>query len=296
MAIALAACAAMQMANAQSAQNVLLISTNETTGGTPLYLNAIRAAYEAAGATVEDRRGVLSDATAISPSLFAGKDVVVVVSIYESIHSAHFSVLENAMKNRPNDDLAFVIYSDGCCEAATNNVNRLKDLLNSVTGWGLGMSARQYRGGGVELPLNATSPYASYFSHGALNPIKGHDYRVLTGAPAANVVYANTTEAIPNRADGAYTLFVSRSASNSGQGACVLFTGDASLFTPNAVHAPQRNPLGSAALALGASEQCKRAGAHAVPALDGWGLGLLSAAVAGIAVRLRRRARRQPQA
>ena len=37
----------------------------------------------------------------------------------------------------------FVIYSDGCCEAATNNVNRLKDLLNSVTGWGLGMSAWQ---------------------------------------------------------------------------------------------------------------------------------------------------------
>ena len=67
MAIALAACAAMQMANAQSTQNVLLISTNETTGGTPLYLNAIRAAYEAAGATVEDWRGVLNDTTAAGP-------------------------------------------------------------------------------------------------------------------------------------------------------------------------------------------------------------------------------------
>ena len=291
-AMTLAACLLMPVA--YGAPNVLFLSPTE---GYPGWQDSVKNAYVTAGATVTDRSAALSG-PAISPTLFNGKDVVVIATSGANIETvANRSVIEAALANRPDDDLAFIFHYEGCCHSGTN-MSHWTNALNTLTGWTLAESGSQNlpsASPNFKAPRNDASPYASYFSGATLANLdigQSQQYRVMTGVPDANTIYHNTPTAFTGRADGAYTLFIPRSESSHGNGACVLFMGDTNSLDPAAPYATQRSAFASAALALATSAHCKRPQpTHAVPTLHGWGLGLLAACMGTLGwARQRRRA------
>ncbi|PAT37256.1 hypothetical protein CK625_06430 [Vandammella animalimorsus] len=251
-------CAIFFFALAAHAQQVLFLSTHEPGGGGAYYLNGVRDSLQNAGATVDDQRGLLSQTTAIDGSLFAGKDLVVLMTIYQPMDAVHLPVLKQAMLNNPN--LTFAIFSDGCCEW-DRNLKQLVGIVNEATGWSMDLSAQPYRfpGGNASLPLNGKSPYRSAFT--AVDPMRGHDYRLITKVPAENALYLHhgtTTAPDPGTETNAYGLFIPKAQNNKGQGACVFLTGDSSNWAPDQLLANQRTNLGKTMVDLSRSEYCKQ--------------------------------------
>lgn len=265
------------LGTAAQAQNVLLLSTAETGYAQTGYIDRIAKAYTDAGATVAHQAGVLNDGAALDPALFANQDVVVVASVQKAVDDADLQALETAVKTRPSDRLlSFVFITDGCCDSAalkphvgveTFNVTRVKDMLNRVTGWNLGLERYYAKPPAVTtLALNAGSPYGTHFTGANVNPsLRGHDYLALTNTPAANAVYLHTGIPSPQVAGAttAYTVFAPREQVNGGAGACVMLTGDANPFENSPLQGRQ---LAEASLKLRLSDTCKLPQSITVPA------------------------------
>ncbi|MCL2310475.1 MAG: hypothetical protein FWC42_09455, partial [Proteobacteria bacterium] len=105
--------------------DMLYLTTDESSGayvsiGTPIINNgwtAFQAEASAEGMTPIDGRGKLSSATAALP-ITANTKLLVVVTFNGIINAARLAELTNAMQTRP--DTAIVIFSDGCCQVASN--------------------------------------------------------------------------------------------------------------------------------------------------------------------------------
>lgn len=171
-----------------------------------------------------DGRGWLSQATPLNPSIFDGKKLVVVTTVFEPLNVNQIEVLKTAMTTRP--ETAFVIFSDGCC-AVAGNLTPIVKILNDATQWGISLPATQV-GGKVAAPLNTASPYQASFS--SLNPLQGAAYLTISNVPTPNALYLPQGTAVPVAAarTSAYGFFVPKSAMNGGS--CTFLTADASPF------------------------------------------------------------------
>ena len=208
------------------AQQVLVLSPNETASGAGFINNAYNAFSAVAGAgNMVDGRGALGSATP-DANLLAGSKVVVIATTYARINPAWVPVLRNAMLNRP--DLTFVLFTDGCCETPTN-LAPFVNIINEGTGWNLGRSA--YINSLISSPLNTNSLYAGSFT--GLNPMRGGYYELITNVPSDNALYlangVTTPPALGTRTN-AYAFFVPQQRFNNGQGACTFMTSDVSPF------------------------------------------------------------------
>lgn len=171
-----------------------------------------------------DGRGWLSQEAPLNPTIFDGKKLVVVTTVFEPLNVNQIEVLKTAMTTRP--ETAFVIFSDGCC-AVSGNLTPIVKILNDATQWGISLPATQVDGK-VAAPLNTASPYQASFS--SLNPLQGAAYLTISNVPTPNALYLPQGTAVPVAAarTSAYGFFVPKSAMNGGS--CTFLTADASPF------------------------------------------------------------------
>jgi hypothetical protein len=206
------------------AQQVVYLSSDAASAS--YVVNSYNAFRTAAGAAnIVDARGVLTS-TSPNTALLDGVEVVVVLTAYNAISTQWMSVLQSAMLSRP--DLTFVMFIDGCCVNAAN-LDRVVATMNTGTGWGI--TTPTYYTTTIDSPLNTNSLYQGSFT--GLPIMKGTHYRLMTNVPADNALYlANGTTTMPaiGTTTAAYGFFVPQQRFNSGGGACIFLTADASPF------------------------------------------------------------------
>ena len=250
--------------------DMLYLTTDESSGayvsiGTPIINNgwtAFQAEALAEGMTPIDERGKLSNATAALP-ITANTKLLVVVTFNGIINAARLAELTNAMQTRP--DTAIVIFSDGCCQVASN-LQKLTQVASGIrpTSWpAFALSATNYQPQYSAI-LNIYSLYASTFSDAGLSQINGEFYTPINNVLPDYALYTQTalTTAPPPTTpiNNVVGLFIPQTASNNGQGACLFLTSDASEFGSGANFAGQHTVIAKAftAAALDLNGACKQ--------------------------------------
>ena len=250
--------------------DMLYLTTDESSGayvsiGTPIINNgwtAFQAEALAEGMTPIDERGKLSNATAALP-ITANTKLLVVVTFNGVINAARLAELTNAIQTR--SDMAIVIFSDGCCQVASN-LQKLTQVASGIrpTSWpAFALSATNYQPQYSAI-LNTYSLYASTFSDAGLSQIKGEFYTPINNVLPDYALYTQTalTTAPPPATpiNNVVGLFIPQTASNNGQGACMFLTSDASEFGSGAVFAGQHTVIAKAftAAALDLNGACKQ--------------------------------------
>lgn len=213
------------------AQNVLMLTTDE--GKNREIPNAV-AAFRNVGATV-NHLVILGDANSVTPEVLSGApgpyDIVVVVSVYKPIHASNWAAISDAVANRASN--AFLLFIDGCniCSLAAN-AQMLVSTVNAMAPFNVSLGANVQAS--LFFPLNTASPSAPSFKD--LNPLQGGFITYIDDVPADNALYLEPDAAIPPVdpvLDNVFALFVPRSESYGGAGACLFATIDATLFNQN---------------------------------------------------------------
>jgi len=243
---------------AQAAEMLFLTTDESATAngrsiGTPIINNgwpAFRAEAMAAGLTPIDGRGKLSvSGTGPASALPITPDtrLLVVITFDGSINADRLNELTNAMRTRP--DMAIVIFSDGCCQVATN-LRKLTEAASSIrpVSWpAFVLSATNYTPQ-YTAPLNTASLYASTFADAGLTRINGEYYTPINNVLLDYALYTQTAlpASPPATVNNVVGLFIPQTASNNGQGACLFLTSDASEFGSGANFAGQHLVLAKA--------------------------------------------------
>ena len=200
---------------AAQAANVLLLMTNET--------HADAAITEFSGATVKkilDAPGALTGATfKDAPGPY---DLVVVISVYNTIDAGNLAVLQNVINQRWAN--AHGLFINGCCNAPNGNVDKLASLKGATTGQGITVGS--YAGGALAFPLNTALPGSSDFAD--LNPLRGGWVNYLNNVPFQNTLYLPAGTAVPNppptgsTPTTAFGALFPQTQVNGGRGACLF--------------------------------------------------------------------------
>ena len=227
-------------------------------GGGALIVGNARTAFQAEAAarsmTFVDRTNQLSNATTSLATDIANASMLVLVTVYGPADAARMAEVNNALRSRP--DLTVLAFVDGCC-SQDENINTFAGYVNGIKPWS-GTTGVTYVAAMVTAPLNTASPYQSTFA--ALPSIAGGYYSSLSNVPTEYRLYND-----PAYANGAFGLFVPQSASNSGAGACLFMTTDASPFSAGAQPAQSTAIAQSfAAAALDPNGACKQPAAGVV--------------------------------
>jgi uncharacterized repeat protein (TIGR01451 family) len=245
-------CASWLLAAAAQAQNMLFVSTSESSAGGLTIINNARAAFQAEAAArgmlFVDRTGGLADAGTSLNADIASASMLVLVTVFNPAQAARMSEVNTAMLSRP--DLLVLGFIDGCCSQA-ENINTFVPYADSIAPWGA--MSQAYRGARVTSPVNLASPYGATFPAS----IEGDYYTTFGNVPAAYQLYTD-----PFNPGNAFGFFVPQAASNSGAGACLFMTGDSSVFQFG-VQPDQSNAIANAfaTAALDPAGACKQAAA-----------------------------------
>ena len=221
------------VASAASAQTqVLIVGDGSIRSSGAVYIAAAITEFTSAGAVVTSRNDLntvtLTPADLLRPT-GARYDIIVVVSIFEGIGTANWTLLRDAVRTRAAR--AVVLFSDHCSSCSADNVdggngNGSVPLINAATGWTTSRGINIAAPGNVA--LNTNSPFSGSFT--GMSPMAVNDWRYINQVPANNVLYASTSGVLPAvgtaLTDNATAVIIPGSQSYGGSGACVFVVSD----------------------------------------------------------------------
>jgi hypothetical protein len=243
--------------------------------------NAFQAQASIESLTFVNGRNWLSGSTSLP--ITADTKLIVIVTGHNLINADRMTELQKAIETNPN--LAVVIFSESCSDSGSvggftlncwqsrqnldgfmTTVEAIKPELPEWSEITLGTgTTRNYTA-----RLNMSSLYESTFSDAGLSTLTAGNYTPIINVPLNYALYTQT--ALPPSPPAIVTqnvvgLFIPQAASNSGKGACLFLTADASEFTNN--HPEQFAPIARAftTAALDPNGACAR---PAVGAPDLW--------------------------
>jgi hypothetical protein len=214
------------LASPALAARILVLTTNETDSAAIIIQdNCIQEFQNSGAATVDVKADILNTGT-LTAADFAptagGYDIVAICTVYNTASTANALVIQNAAQTRAAQ--AFFIFED----AAGVNYP-VFSVMDAAKVWTLNHeSATGTRGHSTQ--LNTVSKYHTDFLN--LNPYRLDWYYPFSNVPVDNALYL--PPGAPTPASGstvtASAIFVPPTESYQGNGACLFYTADASVF------------------------------------------------------------------
>jgi uncharacterized repeat protein (TIGR01451 family) len=242
--------------------DILANVTNEFPGATYINANAAGAVTASTFAPNYDLVVLVQPVSASTPYDVPNMD------------PGNLAAVMTAIQNR--SATAFAIFADSGgtgrpAPYAAPNTTSTTDLiarLNTISGWGIGISATNpHLGNDADQLLNSNSPFNTGFNA----TIRGGFFHHLNNVPALNALYVNTLPLANPTAlqDGVYGVLIPSVQSYGGTGACVMAFSDLTIFEDRAYLATNATKIGPLIIAAaGAAGACSMA-VDLVPTISG---------------------------
>jgi serine/threonine protein kinase len=181
------------------------------------YTSDVVDAFRHTGARVTTDDTELTNERAMPASLVSGYDLVVVITVFGTVHGSpidgvDMDGLESAINSRASR--AFILISDACSLCSISSTERLLAVVKSVGGWSTRLGPIEAKR--FEADLDSHGVHTAAF--GAWSSIIGNNYSPLFFVPDANVIYRGEA--------GVLAAVVAASAN----GSCIFMTTDSTPF------------------------------------------------------------------
>jgi hypothetical protein len=176
----------------------------------------------------------LTNGVAMSPSLVAGYDVVIVATVTgQPIDAADIPVLQSAIASQASG--AFMFFTDACDGCTRNSATEVLPILNAAGGWSATLGQADNSSYSATLSGSYDAPFTG------LPTVTSAAYSPVLGVPAANVLYSTNAPVSP----GPCAVMAPGTQST----ACVFLSTDVTQFwVTGGFSAAQANGLAAAYL------------------------------------------------